>query len=645
MEHSAAITEDLGTITDESFDRMRVAEARLVDATRELGEIWDDAMVRMKEALADLLTIIQEPITIDVSGLRDFLHLLRAAPRVFQQLDEIAPGGELTIFRGTKIVGAELEAQELVVKRIQQMERLLELNQEIRDSAPYPLGISDEGKKAIEANNEDIQEIVDALETVTGLDIEIPFSLDTNTPKEQLDAFLKELLRSLYTESGFALSKSIQFKIDTGDLEGAIAEIKETFGTGLDDVEVEAKESAEDIMEAITNAVRDGVEELEDLFDKFNQKTAQLNRRLANDLAKIDRTLRDRISKINRDLANNIADEHRKAAEDRAKAERDYRENELKEEEKFQLKMKRLREDYLFSLEDALIARDAVQIIRLRRQYNKDRKQAKEDYDLGKKDRKKDHNQELADIKRQNKLRIEELRRDAEERRKEAQIQAETQRRERNIRYDQELEELDIFIGEKLQAIAEGLGDEYDLNVSFLEAMERQFRAKYAPGSEMYNYAMHLLELLELIRKANAAEVNANIYPNYNPQDIQGLGGSSTTPPEIPGLIYLGNGKWGWSDVGSYGEGGTLIARKPTLALFGEEGPEMVQFTPLGGGANLGGVGNLGSIPSVSPARDGGLRKDSLSMEFWLSEDLEARIVETTLDETADIFEGRIRSR
>jgi hypothetical protein len=33
--------------------------------------------------------------------------------------------------------------------------------------------------------------------------------------------------------------------------------------------------------------------------------------------------------------------------------------------------------------------------------------------------------------------------------------------------------------------------------------------------------------------------------------------------------------------VSEFAEGGTLIADKPTLALFGEAGPEVVQFTPM----------------------------------------------------------------
>jgi hypothetical protein len=33
--------------------------------------------------------------------------------------------------------------------------------------------------------------------------------------------------------------------------------------------------------------------------------------------------------------------------------------------------------------------------------------------------------------------------------------------------------------------------------------------------------------------------------------------------------------------VQEFAEGGTLIANKPTLALFGEAGPEVVQFTPM----------------------------------------------------------------
>ena len=71
--------------------------------------------------------------------------------------------------------------------------------------------------------------------------------------------------------------------------------------------------------------------------------------------------------------------------------------------------------------------------------------------------------------------------------------------------------------------------------------------------------------------------------------------------------------------------GGTLIAKRPTLARFGEV-PELVQFTPLSklSSSGLGGAGtNLSGQAKVL---------------IDLAPDLEGRIIENTLGEAANVI-------
>ena len=71
--------------------------------------------------------------------------------------------------------------------------------------------------------------------------------------------------------------------------------------------------------------------------------------------------------------------------------------------------------------------------------------------------------------------------------------------------------------------------------------------------------------------------------------------------------------------------GGSLFANKPTSVTFGEAGPELAMFLPLGS--------NFGS-PSASFAGGGGAG-GSLQLQLLLDPNLEARIVQTSLNNVA----------
>jgi hypothetical protein len=70
--------------------------------------------------------------------------------------------------------------------------------------------------------------------------------------------------------------------------------------------------------------------------------------------------------------------------------------------------------------------------------------------------------------------------------------------------------------------------------------------------------------------------------------------------------------------------GGSLFANKPTSVTFGEAGPELAMFLPLGS--------NFGS-PSASFAGGGG--GGSLQLQITLDPNLQAQIVQTSLDNVA----------
>jgi hypothetical protein len=76
-------------------------------------------------------------------------------------------------------------------------------------------------------------------------------------------------------------------------------------------------------------------------------------------------------------------------------------------------------------------------------------------------------------------------------------------------------------------------------------------------------------------------------------------------------------------------EGGTIIARKPTVALFGEAGTEIAQFIPL----NKAGT----NMSNMMGDNDRGSRKDRIELLVRMQDGLIAEIIDTTLDRTATV--------
>jgi hypothetical protein len=95
-----------------------------------------------------------------------------------------------------------------------------------------------------------------------------------------------------------------------------------------------------------------------------------------------------------------------------------------------------------------------------------------------------------------------------------------------------------------------------------------------------------------------------------------GIGSGGYNPYDIR-AIYQQLG------IPGFAKGGTLIARKPTLAVFGEAGAERADFTPL----NKGGASSNGA--------SGGGMGGQLSLRIALSEGLVAEIIESSLENTA----------
>ena len=663
LENEVAIVDDLGQVTTRAFDRIRIAEADVADANKDLGMIWVEVFANMKRIQADFLQVFLEPIVIpNLIGLfqelwseiarisadwytkmgkgmeQSLSPVARALGKEFQnigtslrgfsdELDELArsSGSTIEIWRGADIhtfwVKAEHAVQGYTDGIKEALTTIQRINEETRGISPRY--ITEEQKQDLKTANEYLEESLRILEELTGLEFQI--DIDKDTTLQDIDRMVRNIQREFIDEEGnLVLNAHLKLLMETGQVEEAMDEMLSIIGEGLDDLEPMAKEAGEDMTKEIEKAAKEMSEALSDIDVWFTVKVREAGIDLQSDLAKMARDLAQDLAKIQRDLSASIAKANADAKAQIAEKNRDYRNDELKEEEEYLRKMKYLREDFLMDLEEALRERDAKQIIRLTREYHVDARRMTEDYEAGKKDRANAHKDEIADITSQNNRKVAELKaqakREAEERKRAADIAVE----ERKIRYQEEMDALDRQLQDKLEALAQEFADEYDLTADWLREFSKLLAHQYDKGSALYNYGIAIAQTIGLIYQLQQAQAGLGFGDRYS------------------GDIY--------GPAQRYAEGGVLLATKPTIAVFGEAGPELVHFTPL---ADISATPNLsrtitdaGIQQGATITHEGGMSvQEQLGLEIWLQEGLEGRIIGRALDETTSVFDAVLRKR
>lgn len=395
-----------------------------------------------------------------------------------------------------------------------------------------------------------------------------------------------------------------------GDVKNLGKQMGEELAEGLEDT------NFADAFEKLGYDIED---ELIRMADRMKQLWVDLQRKIADILADESRA----IAKENAEYARKVESENlsfnRRIAESNAK----YRLNEIDAEAKFQEQMRQLRTRFLFDLEDALRERDARQVLRLSRQYQMDKTNAETEFRLEQEARARAHQLELQQIAAEHAERLRVL---AEEHAQEiAQIHetAAQRRAEAQLQYEQELEDLKAQTDARLAQKLRDFMREYKLTeaqAKQLVSMLDKYFGKKGQVAQMYNnLAGYILGMIRLIQNS----LNA----------LSGIGGTSNnSAPYAPQLEPR------------YAEGGTLIATRPTRAMFGEAGAEVVTFTPMNQISQH--QQNVSqAISSISQSRPAGSPSGMLRLFLGLSPDLRVDIVNDTLQEVSTIVEEVNRTR
>lgn len=431
--------------------------------------------------------------------------------------------------------------------------------------------------------------------------------------------------------------------------------------------------------------------EFGDILNDALDKAADIWRDYYEDIADIGRKEMQDIADENREYQQRLADAAREERQAIADANRKYRDEEIKAERDYQAKLRRLREEFLFDLEDALRERDALQVLRLMRRYALDKKQLEEEKDDAAKQRADDHKRELEDIRRnaaekrrelaiEHQRRLDDIRLQAERERAEAELNRqremealrqdiERRRAEREAEYAQEQADLEAALTERIQTILEKLVEEGELTqeqlnalstalqewagdtqvghasvataiaeatVNIIASMQAQDAQMAASAAAQMTYAAQIAAAWQMAQQyaiSHTAGAGGQGMPrvNYTPTPATTL---HTLPNFGPSLTnfpsYFG-----------YAEGGQQLAKKPTIAMFGEGGPEIATFTPV----NRVNTNNKSPVESGMGNMMPGSMGGKLHLMVELSPDLEARIVDNTLDQSAEIIQTALGRR
>lgn len=369
-------------------------------------------------------------------------------------------------------------------------------------------------------------------------------------------------------------------------------------------------QSLEELQAALAEGMKganfdDLLHDLEDFQKKAEQMEQDFNTKMDRMLEDYNRSKERAQQDYNNDVQRTMEDFARK----RKEAEQKYRDKEKDAEAKFQEQMRQLREKFLFNLEDALHERDARQVLRLIRQYNMDKQAMINEEALRRDSAVKEHQEEMERLRQEEADRLAQMEEEFKIKQQRAKEDYDLKVARENEEHKTDMDRLKEQIDERLKTFADKLAEELGLREGGAEEIYKVLQKYYGAGGYfdgLYDYsaksmvsrAQQMMSLLQQIMSQYAQMTSAI---SGTPMLIPGL-----KVPKIPTIIPPGIG----SSPRFEGKSASmsLSAIRPTaLATSGLTGAA----SPMSG---------------------------QLGVEILLSPDLEARIVENSVNNVADVI-------
>ncbi len=343
---------------------------------------------------------------------------------------------------------------------------------------------------------------------------------------------------------------------------------------------IDAQEQRDEALETLQQAHG---ERMEQIISKANEKAAQAIDKANEKLANLTETgIQDRVDIIadaQRELAELATDTDQGIEERR----QEFDQNELRETEDHLRDMRQLTQRHLEQLENAIKSRDARAVRDLQAGFQQERTEREQEFDIGQSRDSADQNQELAAIRSAEARKRDEIlasqaqeleqQRLHEDQRRAVIINSRNEELQKidqqatdaatleNQRFTEREAALNASLQSQLEAISKSLVDQKDVTEEGARLVLETLNEVFGAGGDIDK----LMENFAARRK-----LKASIVIDFKENIEQAT--------ERSALLVAGGGA---SGVRAFAEGGTLVANKPTLALFGEREPEIAQFTPL----------------------------------------------------------------
>lgn len=392
--------------------------------------------------------------------------------------------------------------------------------------------------------------------------------------------------------------------------------------------------AAKNLADAIDALTSKDLDSLINSVSNFADRMDKLNTKFSTDIRQGWEDYYTKLKRSQEDYQINVSETIQQYNDKRKSIEQSYRNNEITAEARYQEDLRKLREKYLFDLEDALRARDARQVLRLMAQYKMDKENTTKQFKLQQDERRRQYEQELADNKKQEQEKLAQMA--AAQKLKEQRMKEDwdTERTRKLQQYQQDLADLQKSWDDRLREEANKLKEQYGLNDSQTDQIYQLLKSYYGPqgyldGLYDYSYSSLLSKSQALLQALNT------MIQQFN-NTVSNIGMPALSPNWVPPTTGSFKGKGGKTMKAS---GGIDIVDSATQtsygATYGEAGKEAHIFIPLG---------NSNSIPELGSIL-GGDKSGKIGIEVLLSPDLEARIVENTMNKTADVITRVQRSK
>jgi hypothetical protein len=270
-----------------------------------------------------------------------------------------------------------------------------------------------------------------------------------------------------------------------------------------------------------------------------------------------------------------------------------YRQSKIEAEQKYEEEMQSLVDKFQANLIDALRDNDAKTIIHLIEEYDNQKAEKTKQYNDDKVIREENYQQEIDLAKQQEAYDLQQLNNEVAQRKAALKVQFDNENADAKTQMDRQNVAEQVDINNRLTAWADGLQVQYDLTNAQMKNIYSIINAYLGANGYVDSVYAYIIARMAQVYAALGAGTGSTPYTTANPP-----------PPK------------------RYASGGSLFASTPTNVTFGEAGPELAMFIPLGSG--------VASVPS--PSVSGGNTGGSIQLQVTLDDNLRAQIVQTSLD-------------